>query len=187
MAWRQSLARLGRAYDFHSIWRQGKGTLPDLARYKTVVWLKGEEFVQTLDDTLEGRLSAFVHGGGRLVLSGQNVAADLKNRAVLQELFGARFVADLGRTTVLRGAPETPLAGVEARYDANNLSDAVAAVGSGRVSIALEQPAGSGLAVTTERTWLLSFELKEVMAPEARDRIVAAILSVSGRSHGFDQ
>ena len=187
LAWRQSLERLGRAYDFHSIRRHDWETLPDLTRYKTVVWLKGEEFVRTFDDTLEGRLSAFVRGGGRLVLSGQNVAADLKNRAVLQELFGARFVGDLGRTAVLRGTVDTPLAGLEARYDANNLPDAVAAVGQGRVSVSLEQPAGSGLAVTTERTWFLTFELKEVIAQDARDRIVAAILSGSGRSHGYNQ
>jgi hypothetical protein len=187
MAWRQSLKRLARAHDFHSIWRHGWATLPDLTRYKTVVWLKGEEFVKTLDDALESRLLTFVRGGGRLVLSGQNVAADLKGRAVLQELFATRFVADLGRTTVLRGAAGTPLAGLEARYDSNNLPDAVAAVGSGRLSVTLEQPSGTGLAVTTERTWLLTFELKEVIAAEARDRIVAAILSASGRSQGLDQ
>jgi hypothetical protein len=187
MAWRQSLERLARAYDFHSMWRYGWATLPDLTRYKTVVWLKGEEFVKTLDDTLEARLRTFVRGGGRLVLSGQNVAADLKGRAVLQELFGTRFVADLGRTAVLRGAAGTPLAGLEARYNGNNLSDAVAAVDSGQVSVTLGQPAGSGLAVATERTWLLTFELNEVIAAEARDRIVAAVLSAGGRSQGLDQ
>ncbi len=175
-AWRQSLARLGRAYDFHSIWRHERTTLPDLTRYKTVVWLKGEEFVETVEASLEKRLATFVQGGGRLVLAGQNVAADLKERAVLREVFGVRFVQDLGRTAVLRGAAQTPLAGIEARYGSNNLPDAVAAVGSGRLTIPLDQPAGSGLAVATERTWFLTFELKEVTAPEVRDRIVAAIL-----------
>jgi subtilase family protein len=187
MAWRQSLTRLERPYDLYSIWRQGRATLPDITRYKSVVWLKGEEFVDTVDEKLEHQLSAFVRRGGRLVVSGQNVAADLRNRAVLRDLFGTRFVADLGRTTVLRGAPDTPLAGLEARYDGNNLPDAVAADGSGRVTVSVEQPPGSGLAVTTERTWFLTFELKEVVEPAARDRIVAAILSVNGRSHGVDQ
>jgi hypothetical protein len=177
LAWRQSLERLGRPYDFHSIWRSGRTTLPDLGRYKTVVWLKGEEFVQTVDETLAVRLSSFVRGGGRVVLSGQNLAADLKDRTVLRELFGARFVRDIGRTAVLRGVADTPLAGLDARYDTNNLPDAVAAVGGGRLAVRLEDPADAGLAVTTERTWFLTFELKEVITPKARDQIVSAIVS----------
>ena len=175
-AWRQSLERLGRAYDFYSTWLQGRTSLPDLTRYKTVVWLKGEEFVETIDAGLEKRLTAFVSAGGRLVLAGQNVAADLKERAWLREVFGVRFVQDLGRTGVLRGAADTRLAGIEARYDSNNLPDAVSAVGGGRVVIPLEQPPGSGLAVMTDRTWFLTFELKEVSAAGARDRIVGAIV-----------
>ena len=175
-AWRQSLERLGRPNDFHSISRHGRASVPNLAQYKTVVWLKGEEFVDTIDATLDERFSAFVHGGGRLVLAGQNVAADLKDRPLLRDVFGVRFIQDLGRTAVLRGGADTPLAGIEARYGSNNLPDAVAPAGTGRLAIPLEQPPGSGLAVTTGRTWFLTFELKEVTASDARDRIVAAIL-----------
>jgi subtilisin family serine protease len=170
--WKESLARLGQPFDFFSMWRQDPARLTALSRYRTVIWLKGEEVAGILDATRRRMLSDYVLRGGRLVLSGQNVATELKGEPFLAEVFGVRFVQDLGRVAILKGTPGL-LDRFEAPYTGNSLPDAIAPTGPGTLVISIEKPEGSGLAVATDRSLFLSLELGDVGEAAARDRLVA--------------
>ena len=174
-AWRESLERLGVAHDLFSVWKQGAAARPPLRNYRTVIWLKGEEVTSTFTPTQRAEIAMYVRRGGRLIVSGQNVASDLAHDTWLAEVFGTRFVNSRGRTTRLKGAPGSPLDDFNAPYGSNSLPDAIAAVGSGRVVLPIDEPAGAGLAVATDHTWFLSLELADVNGDAARDRLVRAM------------
>jgi autotransporter-associated beta strand protein len=75
-----------------------------LTDYEAVVWVLGNESTagRTFDATEQQLVSAFITGGGHLLVSGSEVAYDLdarnSGRTFLRSVLGARYVADSAGT-----------------------------------------------------------------------------------------
>jgi len=176
--WRNSLERLGVPFDLLSHWPEPRAPLPDLRRYDTVVWIKGEEAYRTLSETEERLLSRFLESG-RLILAGQNLARDLDGRDFLNRL-GARFVQDRVRPGRLAGAPGSLLDGIDVGFATGaTLPDAIAATGAGELLLPVEEPADSGVAVGTEHSGVITVEVGGVSSSADRDLLISRLLGGS--------
>jgi len=88
----------------------------ELSKYSVIVWLLGDEGADdvTLSIEEQAALSAYVKGGGRLIVSGSEVAYDLdgmgRGGAFLGTVFGASLHEDDARATQAIGTG--PLAGL---------------------------------------------------------------------------
>jgi len=173
--WTKSLERLGVPFDLLSHWPEPRARLPDLSRYETVVWIKGEEAYRTLSETEERLLSRFLESG-RLILAGQNLARDLDGRDFLNRL-GVRFVQDRVRPGRLAGVPGSLLDGIDVAFSTGaTLPDAIAATGAGELLLPVEEPAGSGVAVGTEQSVVITVEIGGVGSNADRDLLVSRLL-----------
>ena len=76
-----TLEALGVGYD---VWRvpddRDGPALDVLGRYRGVVWLTGRDWDYTLTSADQGALTAYLEGGGRLFLSGQDIGWDVARR-----------------------------------------------------------------------------------------------------------
>ena len=173
--WTKGLERLGVPFDLLSHWPEPRAPLPDLLRYETVVWIKGEEAYQTLSETEERLLSRFLDAG-RLILAGQNLARDLDGRDFLRRL-GVRFVQDRVRPGRLVGAPGSLLDGLDVDFSTGaTLPDAVTATDAGELLLPVEEPEGSGVAVGTEHSVLITVEVGGVGSSADLDVLISRLL-----------
>jgi serine protease AprX len=95
-----ALARLGKSY-------QITRTRPDLATlnwYQAVVWLTGDLKAGTLTASDRANLAAYLDGGGRLFLSGQNVGSDIGNTGFYSGYLHALYQTDNSETLNLFGS-----------------------------------------------------------------------------------
>lgn len=91
----------------------------DLSRYRVVIWAAGRESssTATLDAKERAALDVYLAGGGRLILSGTDVAMDLNSqgddaRSFLTSWAGAAFEADDAATFDLRAAADSAFVGM---------------------------------------------------------------------------
>ncbi len=83
-----ALEAIGRSYHYWKVQNDGVPTASDMAAYpsKVVVWYTGDGTTTTLTQTEQDELLAHLTGGGRLFLTGQNIAEQLTGSALLTEL-----------------------------------------------------------------------------------------------------
>jgi D-alanyl-D-alanine carboxypeptidase/D-alanyl-D-alanine-endopeptidase (penicillin-binding protein 4) len=173
----------------------------DLARYRAVLWLTGEEGSADtpVDAAAQGLLRAYVSGGGRLLLSGAEALWDLdrpqnpdpQDHAFARDVLGAAYVADDAGTYVLEGAGGALASiGVLGFFTPGEMRvqfpDVLApSQGSGALpllryaggsggSAALAFDRGAGRVVTT------GFPLESIDAAEDRRRVLDALLGWFG-------
>ena len=81
----------------------------DMASFESVVWLTGDDYTTTLSAADQAELAAFLDGGGRLFISGQDIGYDIKAEAFYADYLHAAFVQDdVGLGGVL-GLPTSPV------------------------------------------------------------------------------
>lgn len=180
-SWRDSLERQRIPYDFLSYWPTRRLPLPDLARYRTVVWLKGEESYETFSDDTRSLLSAYMSGGGRLVVAGQNVARDLAGSHLLA-LLGAAYEDDFQRLAgiVVRDPDGAALMTVPfTSYP--TLPDRLSPTGQGWALLDDgAEPSPAVVGVGTANSALVSIEIEGVADPLHRDHLVRLLVGGGG-------
>ena len=142
-----SITAAGRTHATWNLATMGKATGAEYTRFPTVIWAAGP-YLTGMDTTDRDNLSAFVSGGGNLLLSGQNLAFasceptspfyDAAAVAWFQNTLGVGYAANTGSTDyVLANAEDavfgsTPLAinGGSGSND-NNSPDVITAFGAG--------------------------------------------------------
>lgn len=159
----------------------------DLASWPTVIWLLGDESSGDLALSAAERqaLSAYVDAGGHLLVSGSELGWDLARTtagaAFLDDVFGAKYVADNAATHTVSGTgalasiPTLGFAGVNAPYacpypdvlGANASGDVLMLYGNGKV-------AAVGVA---GRAAMVGFPLEIIDSPAQRAAVVQALLS----------
>lgn len=159
-----------------------------LEGYALVDYVAGKSSVEhePVDKAMQGRLRAYVEGGGRLIVSGEEVgyalveaSTDPDDEAFLAEVLGAVYVADDANTYSLAAPATGPFAGITGAF----LDD-----GSGGVyevsypdvlapapgaSVALEYPDGTAAAVLTEQTLFVGAPIEAVVPRAARHELLA--------------
>ncbi|HEX5130954.1 MAG TPA: S8 family serine peptidase [Candidatus Krumholzibacteria bacterium] len=88
--YQQAITAAGRSY-------LTVGTPPTAAQmnqFDAVVWLTGNDYTTTLTATDQAEVAAFLDGGGRLFMSGQDIGYDIKTDAFYADYLHAAFVQD---------------------------------------------------------------------------------------------
>jgi hypothetical protein len=115
-----SVGASGRAYDCAS-WRAVRDGSVVISHYPSVVWLSGDQstFDAALDGTEEKVLSAYLEGGGTLLISGSEIGFDLSRAdgspadgAFYSGMLHAKLVGDAAKSHEASGVAGGPLEGV---------------------------------------------------------------------------
>jgi hypothetical protein len=94
-----ALTRLGMSY-------RRVETAPDwatLSNYHGVLWLTGNDSENTLTSDDQANLSAYLDGGGRLFLSGQDIGLDIGGSSFYHDYLHAAFHTDDTNVYTLAG------------------------------------------------------------------------------------
>ncbi len=91
-------------------------TAADMAMFEAVVWLTGNDYGSTLTAADEAALAAYLDGGGRVFISGQDIGYDIRTDAFYADYLHATYVQDdVGLGAVL-GVPASAV-GVGFAFD----------------------------------------------------------------------
>ena len=74
--------------------RRGPVPLSEMQRADVVVWATGDSYTGTLTAQDQQTLAQFLQGGGRLLLTGQDIGYDIGRSAFYDQYLGSRFVSD---------------------------------------------------------------------------------------------
>jgi hypothetical protein len=92
----------GVLYHTYSVQTSGSPSADTLSRYPVVFWFTGNDSTTTLTPADITSLTAYLNGGGRLFIAGQNIAQDLAGDDFLSDYLHASLADDsTGKTFVL--------------------------------------------------------------------------------------
>ena len=78
---------------------QGPVPLSQLQRAEVVIWATGEAYQNTISAEDQNTLRQYLAGGGRLLVTGQDVGYDIGGSAFYRDVLSSQFVADSSGTT----------------------------------------------------------------------------------------
>ena len=174
--------------------RSGRVQLPG---YRAVAWSLGEESTvhETFDATEQLLVQAYLSAGGRMLVSGAELAWDLDaqgstaDRAFLQNVLGVRYVSDDAATHQLQaGIAATVSADVPAgafdngtsgTYDVDYPDVLAAADAAGQVCLRYGNGLVAGIQRTSgnARTVVLGFPIETITSPAIRAQLLQRIVS----------
>ena len=86
-------------------------TAAEMALFETVIWFTGNDYTTTLTATDQAELAAYLDGGGKLFITGQDIGYDIRTEAFYADYLHAAYVQDdVGLGAVL-GNPASPVGG----------------------------------------------------------------------------
>lgn len=97
------LGTLKQHYQIWDVQADGSPTSDTLASFEAVVWLTGDSTHETLTQTDQDNLAAYLDGGGRLVLSGQHIGQDIGDTLFYRDYLHATLIHDETDVNVLLG------------------------------------------------------------------------------------
>jgi hypothetical protein len=177
----------GAAIDYAENEAVGPGGI-DLAGYEFVDWLLGREAsaTRTFDTSEQSAVDAYLAGGGKLLVTGTEIAWDLGaqsgGKAFLEGTLGATYVGDDANTRVARGAAGSRFAQLgpfdfgRGRYDV--ASPDVFGVAPGAEALFAYETAGvptAGVGIA-KRVIVLAFPLEAIADPAQRVALTRAAL-----------
>jgi hypothetical protein len=184
---------IGIPYDRWTVADQGNVPFTELARYEGVTWLTGDDRRNSLDVSEQAALRNYLEAGGGLILSGQNIGADIHGDPgyFYRDMLHAQFEQDdAGDYLMVEGGGlyaglDAPLWGVGS---ANNQDspDIVAPYDVAATPVFTYSVGGTaGLAVDsgTYRAIYLGFGLEGVNAAPLREAILRESLAWLGVEH----
>ncbi len=78
---------------------QGPVPLSEMRKYNVVLWLTGEQYDGTITAQDQGNLAQYLDGGGKLIVSGQDVGYDIGETGFYKNYLKTQFVADSAGTS----------------------------------------------------------------------------------------
>lgn len=176
--------------------------LINLADYQAVIWLTGEQATSrftTFDSTTQAMVTSYLNGGGKLFVSGANVAYNLtssgdnKGNAFLSSTLHATYVRDDANTyNFAAGVSGSAFANVPAgsfdngthgSYDVDN-PDGISPANGATAALTYSGGAGGTAAVQYSsgqtRLILMAFPVESVYAQSTRDALIAGALDFFG-------
>jgi len=78
---------------------QGNVPLSELRRAQVVVWATGDQYQNTITGADQGALAEYLQGGGKLIVTGQDIGYDIGTSAFYTNFLKTRFLADSSGTT----------------------------------------------------------------------------------------
>jgi len=107
-----ALDNLTNTWEVWDVLRSGIPDAVELSYYPTLIWYTGTALEDVLPPEATAALTGYLGAGGRLLLSGQNIARDLDERSdpFLGEYLGCSFVEDNAADYSLVGLESDPIA-----------------------------------------------------------------------------
>ena len=99
----------GVLYDVFTVATSGSPSAETLAHYPVVVWFTGDDSVNTLTLTDRQNLGSFLDDGGKLLISGQNLAQSIASEPFLADYLHAEFVIASTGKPYLPGIADDPI------------------------------------------------------------------------------
>jgi subtilisin family serine protease len=97
-------------YDLWDVSVFGDPVFDDIHEYGYVLWVCGNDSTTTLSAANEATLAQYLDGGGRLMLAGQGIDADISSDAFYADYLHAQHVDGLGGLS-LSGVNDDPISG----------------------------------------------------------------------------
>ena len=166
--------------------------LEGLTYYQGAIWLTGDQVTATLTQSDQAALSAYLDGGGRLFVTGQNIGQDIGGSSFFEDYLHASFMAPDAGLYVLNGLGFLyPLVNIfiQGEQGAGNQTspDAVAPANGGEAvyrywASPLPEPVPyGGIAYTgTHRTVYFSFGFEGINRSADRQQVLEATLNYLG-------
>jgi len=184
----RTLESLNVSYDVWSVPDDANGPPPDrLRQYRGVIWLTGRDWDYTLTAADQAALTAYLDGGGRLFVSGQDIGWDIARTAAppfYRDYLHAGYLADDSGSRELAGA--SFLSGltvtIEGGDGANNQADPseITVVGDG-VGIFHYTDDGNWAATAfandTYRVVYFAFGFEGINTETDRQKVMAYVLN----------
>ncbi len=179
-----ALAALGRGYDTWTVYSQGSPSAATLQQYPVVLWFTGSDYSTTLTTTDITNLAAYLNGGGRLFITGQDIGYDINTDAFFANYLHASYIADdtnvttLTGTDIMAGADVTITGG-----DGANNQSYPSAIGLGSGAVGLYDYTGTAYtwgALRWEgayRVVYFSFGFEGISAAATRATVLGAVLT----------
>ncbi|MFC6618337.1 S8 family peptidase [Deinococcus radiophilus] len=88
------------------VWDTRRGSVPlsEMRKADIVLWATGDAYTNTLTSQDIQNLMAYMQGGGRVLLTGQDIGYDVGKTTFYDTYLGSRFVQDSSGTSVFRTA-----------------------------------------------------------------------------------
>lgn len=96
-------------YDVYSVQTSGSPSADTLRHYPVVIWFTGDTRTNTLTPADQTSLASYLDNGGKLIISGQNIAYELSSSPFLANYLKCEFVADSTGKPFLPGISGDPL------------------------------------------------------------------------------
>ena len=178
--YRAALEDNGLLYDYHRIkagWSIEVPEAAQLSMYPVVVWYTAYDWFDPLDAASQQQLIAYLDGGGRLLLSSQDMLYYEFDRTLVSDYLGVLSYSESTSPTVAYGEPLHPigwgLGPYTLTYPYRNWSDSL--VPGREAQVAMRDLRADPIALTREggawRTAFFSFPL-ETLDPAAVRRVV---------------
>ncbi|HNY12685.1 MAG TPA: S8 family serine peptidase, partial [Candidatus Wallbacteria bacterium] len=95
--YKDSLTDAQIKYTYFDTASSGNVTTDLLIQYPLVIWFTGADSSQTLTDSDQSSLTAYLNAGGALLLSGQDIGYELKSKKFYSEYLKARYESDASK------------------------------------------------------------------------------------------
>jgi len=202
----QALAAAGREFDACSHVAVASNTVP-LTNYHAAYWILGEESTtnETFSSAEQTLVQGFLTNGGRLLVSGAELAWDLDylgssgDRAFLTNVLRASYAADSGGTNVVTGRSGTIFDGLGAVQFDNGAGDTYrveypdvfrSQAGSVTAMVYGASASGSlGAAIQFSNAWrvvVLGFPFETIMDASQRTNVMKRVADFFGPAPGED-
>ena len=99
-----ALDAAGVDYELWSVASAGSPTASDLSNFDRVIWFTGDDSTTTLTTDDQTALAAYLNGGGKLFISGQDIGYDIRTAPFYANYLHASYIVDDTNVTTLTGA-----------------------------------------------------------------------------------
>ncbi len=96
------------SYTYHDLSLQDAVTSDLLIQYPLVIWFTGADSNKTLTENDQAALTAYLNAGGSLLLTGQDIGYELKDKTFYSSMLAAKYVTDSAKVKYLGSTSAIP-------------------------------------------------------------------------------
>ena len=182
--YKDALAAAQVQYTYFDTASSGNVTTDLLIQYPMVIWFTGAESGQTLTDSDQNSLAAYLNAGGALLLTGQDIGYELKSKKFYSEYLQAKYESDASKIKNIKATEAvSEMSGFNFKLDgpesANNQQypDVVSALSPAKILFNYDDGAskqGAGVSVVTDvyKAIYLGFGIEGIATAQARSEFI---------------
>jgi subtilisin family serine protease len=102
--YKTAVESLKLTYTYHDVSAADAITSDLLIQYPLVIWFTGADSSKTLTEADQSALTAYLNAGGALLLTGQDIGYELKDKQFYTSMLSAKFIADSAKVKNLASA-----------------------------------------------------------------------------------